>query len=319
MTTSEETPGAHFVSRVIVPEVVLFFSTLLLIGVTRLCFPSVGGFLAFVVAGCALWLDRRLFALIPLSMWNEQQRKPATYAALGASAVFAMFLLGILLSARFPFGLFLVAWIVRLIVPGAFSLYWYRCFAEEVFPYLQSAEHRKTLEALDRRTTLADKQARLADATKEADMRREDAERRNRRMRAIQEARRAVLNFYRSFAVVLRLTFGGDRLQAELRAAIPDSASEEQAFAGACGLLTRLEGVIQGLEAERKAEQAGRQQRRQHIVGIETQIAAIGEEILSLRRNTATDPELRDAETQSLEAKRRSLLEQRAMLFASVA
>ena len=77
--------------------------------------------------------------------------------------------------------------------------------------------------------------------------------------------------------------------------------------------------MIQGLEAERKAEQAGRHQRRQQIVGIETQIAAIGEEILSLRRNTATDPELRDADTQSLEAKRRSLLEQRAMLFASVA
>ena len=132
-------------------------------------------------------------------------------------------------------------------------------------------------------------------------------------------AARAVLNFYRSFAVVLRPSFGGDRLQAELRAAIPDSATEEQAFAGACGLLTRLEGVIQGLEAERKAVQAGRQQRRQQIVGIEAQIAAIGEEIHSLRRNTATDPELRDADTQSLEAKRRSLLEQRAMLFASVA
>ncbi len=319
MTTNAQTPGAYYVQRVVVPEVVLFVSTLLLIGLSRLCWPDVGGFLAFVVAAVAFWLDRRTFALVPRSMWAPHQRKRATHAALAACVVFAFLLLGVLLSARFAFGLLLLAWLVRLLVPGLFSLYWYAHFAEQVFPHLQSAEHQNALDDLDRRTTLADKQTKLADATEQADARRENAARRGRRTHAIQEARGAVLNFYRSFAAVLRPFVSGERLQAELRAAIPDSASEEQAFAGACGLLTRLEGFIQGLEAERKAQQVGRHQRREQIVGIETQIAAIGEEIHVLRRNTAADPELRDGEIQLLDAKRRSLLEQRAMLFSSVA
>ena len=56
-----------------------------------------------------------------------------------------------------------------------------------------------------------------------------------------------------------------------------DSSGEVGAFAGACGLLTRQEGFIHGLEAERKTEQTERHQRRQ-------QIAAIGGEIQMLRR-----------------------------------
>ena len=319
MNASDCSPGAYYARRVVVPEVALFVSTLLLIGLCRLCAPSVGGFLAFVVAGCALWLDRRLFALVPDAVWSVERRKGAAYAALGAAAVFAFLLLGVLLSARFSGGLFLIAWLVRAGVPGAFSLSWYRPFARDIYPHLQSTEHQQSLDAFDRRTAVADRQAKLADAVTGADTRREDAARRGRRVRAMQEARSAVLNFYRSFAAVLRPIIGGDRLQVELRAAIPEGASEEQAFAGACGLLTRLEGVIHGAEAERKAEHAGRQQRRQQVVGIEAQVAAIGEEIHALRRNTAADPELCAGEIQSLDAKRRSLLEQRALLFSSVA
>lgn len=318
-----ETAGAYYVRRVVLPEVALFFSALLLIGLTRLCWPDVVGFLAFVVAGCALWLDRRLFTLVPTSMWAERRRTQATRAALAACVVFAFLLLGVLLSPRFPVRLFLIAWLARLLVPGLFSLCWYSTFVADIFPRMQSvqvsADHQNALENLARRTELAGKQTKLADATEEVATRREDAARRGRRTRAIHEARSSVLNFYRSFAAVLRPFLGGEHLQAELRAAIPDSATEEQAFAGACGLLTKLEGYIQGLDAERKAEQVGRQQRRERIAGIETQITTIGEEIQAFRRNTAADPELRDGEIQLLEAKRRSLLEQRVMLFSSVA
>lgn len=312
----EMTAQDYLVGQVIVPELFLLGGTILLAIAVRHGCPGIGGVFAFVLAAIALRLDKRMVAMIPPSMWSEEERQEAMRGALAICVIFTLLLLGVFLSTQISIGLLIVACLVRATVPIAFCVYWYQTFVDEIYPMIESGEFQNQIEELDRQTALAQKQARLAEANKDATVRIEDAQRQARRMKAVQEARQSVMKYYRTFAAVLRRFLSFDRLQTEIRSSIPDTATEEEAFAGACALLTRLEGFIQAAEKERQAEQSRILEQREKIAAIDRQIAAIGESITELQRNTTIDAELRTAELQSLEAKRRSLVEQRNLLLA---
>lgn len=99
-------------------------------------------------------------------------------------------------------------------------------------------------------------------------------------LREVADARAEVEGYYSQHATLLREIYPRVRLNAELRARIPNTATPEVAWKQAHELLVHLQAIVMPAQRERHERQAHREELEQQLAQIDEQLAALAESSL---------------------------------------
>ncbi len=277
----------------------------------------VGPFLGMCLWTVAFFVDMRMQQTIPSELWGnaEGDQEEAITSAISAG-MFGLFAFALFCGPSFSFVLFALLVANRIGTVAWFCLNWYDVYQGLLVPQACEAKREHTLETLAYRNQLADGEAKLAEHFDrqqqrqiQAESHREKLEREAARLRAIQDARSAVMRFFHETQNVIARHIMVDQLLVEIRAAIPDTATEQDAFQGAQTLIEKLKN-FHAQEQQSERRQLDTTAKREAELGQSKKVIdEIDRRIDQLRHAKSDDADWAEAEIEALRRKRQAVLD----------
>lgn len=254
--------------------------------------PSLLGTLIFAGVGfCASIADRRTLGTVPTFFTH-----PDTGRIIAITAGIAMAFLAILTHLS-PGRAFVAMLILKAILPAGFYFLAFEDFRQNIYPII--IQYHDNPEQCDREI------AELVRAM------REERVQTVGQGHSIYKARTLILNFYQAHKKILQHEINDSQLYSLLRAEIPDTATDQEAYAAATRIMERLQGAL-----GQQREQAKSQQER--IAAIDREMADIRKELGTLRTNPILkdEPATVKAEVAAIERRMRELTQQKLDVLA---
>lgn len=254
--------------------------------------PSLLGTLTVAGVGfCASIADRRSFNTVPTFF-----SQPNTAKLIALIMGVAMTFLGILTHLS-PGTIFVVMLAVKAIPPIAFYFLAFEEFQQNIYPVIVRNHDDPEQYDLEIAELINAQRANRDHSTGQG--------------HSVYKARTLILNFYRKHKQDLQQECNDAQLYALLRAEIPDTATDQEAFAAATAILDRLKGAL-GQQKERSQNQ------QERIIAIDREMAEIRKELESVRTNPILkdEPAAVKAEVAAIERRMRELTQQKLDILA---